>query len=133
MDLTSGQQMPKPFLLSNEQVCCDKAIKCRVILTLRGFIQSMATVNTHSLSHFIHLMVEEVEVGVKVLVAECALTYQLVRHLAFQVHHQFEHFVVGFPWEHDLASVEFIDGDTGGPQVYTMVIAHAQHCKTPGA
>ena len=51
-------------------------------------LQSPESVSTDPLSDLVHLLAEEVAVGVKVLVLELTLPHQLVRDLALQVHEE---------------------------------------------
>ena len=77
-------------------------------------------------------MIQEVVAGIEVLLAECALTDELVGHFPLQVHHEFKHLIVGLSGEHNLARVQLIDSGEGGPQIYVKVIAHTQNCKGKG-
>jgi len=72
-------------------------------------------------------MIEKVVVCIEVKLAERSLTDESVRQLSFEVHHQLEHFIVGLAGEHNTAGVEFIDSDSGRPQVYTVVVAHPEY------
>lgn len=65
---------------------------------------------TYPLRNLINLLMQKVVVGIKMLLAECGLTYEFIGHFTLQVHHQFQHLVIGLPRKHDLASVQLEDG-----------------------
>ena len=84
--------------------------------------------HSHPMRNFVHFLIQEVVTGVEMLLAEHALPNQFVGHLAFHIHHQFQHFVVGFAGEHDLARIEFEQRNAHRPQIDGVVVAHAQNC-----
>jgi len=92
-------------------------VKCR----------SESQAQTYPLSDFVDLVVQEVEVGIKVKLSERSLADQSVRQFAFEVHYQLEHLVVGLAGEHDPTGVELVDCDRGRPEVYAMVVAHTEN------
>ena len=80
------------------------------------------------LSDFIHLSVKKVETAIKVLVLQHASLGHAVWHLSLHFHHQLQHFVVGFPREENLSSVQLIYGTAHRPHVYTIVILATYYC-----
>ena len=62
------------------------------------------------------------------VVLEHSFASHLVRHLPFQLHHQFQHLVVGLAGEEDLASVELVDGAPHCPHVEPIVILVTNDC-----
>lgn len=78
---------------------------------------------------FVHFMIQEVVVAVKMLIPKHTLSDDFIGELSLQVHHELEHLIVRLPREQDLARVQFEDGCSHGPQVHIMVIAHSNYCK----
>ena len=70
---------------------------------------------THPLSNFVHFMIKKVTIFVKVLISQCSFSNHLVGNFTFVVHHQFEHFIVGFSRKHNLSSVELKHCSCHGP------------------
>lgn len=56
------------------------------------------------------------------LVPKHTLTYNLVGDFPLNVHHEFEHFIVGRPWKQDFPRVYLVDGTADGEHVYGVVI-----------
>lgn len=77
----------------------------------------------------VHFVVEEIVVGIKVLILEHPLADHFVGHLSFHVHHKLEHFVVGRSREENLARVKLVNGTAHRPGVYSVIVPHADDCK----
>lgn len=70
---------------------------------------------THPLCDFVNFVIQEIILLVEMLFAKHALSYNAIRHSAFYLHHQFQHFVVGLARKHYSASVELKEGAADGP------------------
>lgn len=86
-------------------------------------------IRTYPVCDFVHFVIQEIVVAVKMLIPKHTLSDDFIGELPFQVHHELEHLIVWLPREQDLACVEFKDGCSHGPQVHIMVIAHSNDCK----
>lgn len=64
---------------------------------------------------FVHFMIQEVVVAVKMLIPKHTLSDDFIGELSLQVHHELEHLIVRLPREQDLARVQFEDGCSHGP------------------
>ena len=65
---------------------------------------------TYPLRHLIYLMIQEVIIAIKMLVPELSLANQFIRYLSFQIHHLFQHVVVGLARKHDFTRVQLAKG-----------------------
>ena len=61
-----------------------------------------------------------------------SLPDDLIGHLPLQLHHQFQHFVVGLAGEEDLSGVEFVQRTCDGPHVQSKVILCSNNCVKKG-
>jgi len=94
---------------------------------MKLFTNNEKKTTTHPLCDFVDFVIAEVEVGVEVKLSERSLANEPVWQFAFQVHYQLEHLVVRLAGKHDPPGVQFVDGHRRRPQVYAMVIAHAEN------
>ena len=92
----------------------------KILPSIKSLFQT--TNETYSLSDFVHLMIQKVTIFIKVLIPQCPFSNHLVGYFSFVVHHQFEHFIVGFSRKHNLSCVKLKHCSCHRPQVYAVVI-----------
>jgi len=64
---------------------------------------------SHLLSNFVDFSVEKIEILIKMFGMKHAFACHAVRHLSLQLHHEFQHFIVGLAGKQDFASVQLIN------------------------
>lgn len=84
--------------------------------------------NAYPLSDLVHLLIKKIAVLVKVLISQDSFTHHFVGYLPFVIHHEFQHFIVGFPRKHYPSCVKLKQCRSHRPQIYAVVIFCSYNC-----